>query len=137
MTAAFIVGDSTGRAMSPGGGPFTLMGGGQPARPRGCCSGMEVIRYGTSRTWLAGVRYSIAALLCALAIPPTAHATFINTAAGGAITINDVTSPPNPGLGTPYPSTILVEGGDGPILDVDAKVRGLTHNSAADIDLAL
>ena len=96
---------------------------------------MEAIRRRTSGAWLAG---TLAATLCALIVPAAAHATFINdSTSGGPVTINDVSSPPTPGLATPYPSTILVEGGDGPILDVDVHVNGVTHNSAADIDLVL
>jgi subtilisin-like proprotein convertase family protein len=77
------------------------------------------------------LRYSIAALLCALAIPAAAHATFVDdSASGGSVTFNDNAA------ATPYPSTILVEGADGPTVDVDVDVT-LTHANTQDVDLAL
>jgi subtilisin-like proprotein convertase family protein len=83
------------------------------------------------------LRYALVATLGALGAPAAAHATFINNASGGSITFNDASLAQNPGLATPYPSTILVEGGDGPILDVDVNVSGISHVNAQDIDLAL
>ena len=83
------------------------------------------------------LRYSLIATLCALVVPATADAALISNNSGGAITINDINDPPNPRAATPYPSTIDITGGDGPITKVAVMLNGVTHNSAGDIDIAL
>jgi subtilisin-like proprotein convertase family protein len=71
----------------------------------------------------------------ALALPAAAHAASIGGTNNSGITIND-NAPPFNGLASPYPSTINLSGGDGPILDVNVSVT-LTHNNINDVDLAL
>jgi subtilisin-like proprotein convertase family protein len=87
---------------------------------------MEVIRWRTSGAWLAGV--VVAA--CAAAAPAVAHAEQLVDNSGGAITIA------SQAIGSPYPSTIRVLGGDGDIADVNVRVT-LSHTSPDDIDLVI
>ncbi len=84
------------------------------------------------------LRYSlaIAAALCALAVPAAANAAVISNNGGGAVTINDKDVAHPQGLADPYPSTLDISGGDGPITDVAVSVT-LTHDNIDDLDLVL
>ena len=76
------------------------------------------------------LRFPLAAIACALLIPAAAHAGFVANVNGPSITVNGQTN------GTPYPSTLKVEGGDGPITKVRAFIT-LTHSDPDALDLAL
>ena len=84
-----------------------------------------VRRRRTSGVWLA----CIAASACAFA--DAANAASISNIAGGAITINDF-----PATSAPYPSTLDLTGGNGPISSVEVLVS-LTHDNINDLDLVL
>jgi subtilisin-like proprotein convertase family protein len=86
---------------------------------------METIRR-TSEAWLVGVIVAIGAV----AVPAAAHAETLVNNGGGAVTIA------SQAIGSPYPSVLKVDGGDGDIQDVNVRVT-LTHTAPDDIDLAI
>ena len=80
---------------------------------------------------------TVAALLVAVAAPVQADV-FSNP---GTITFRDpnngtICTPP-PGLSTPYPSEIVVNGMTGTISDVNVTLNSVTHTFAPDIDILL
>ncbi len=85
------------------------------------------------------LRYALASAvtLCALAVPATAHAANIVNLGGGAITINDKDMAHPTGIASPYPGTLDITGGDGPITGGIAVRVALTHDNIDDLDLAL
>ncbi len=73
----------------------------------------------------------VAAALCALALPAAAQAGSVTATNSANISIAA-----NPVVVNPYPSTLKVQGGDGPITSVEPFIR-VTHFFPDDLDIAL
>jgi subtilisin-like proprotein convertase family protein len=76
------------------------------------------------------LRVPLIALACVLLTPAAAQAGAVANGAGPPITVNGQVN------GSPYPSTLKIEGGDGPITKVRAFVT-ITHSDPDGLDLAL
>jgi subtilisin-like proprotein convertase family protein len=80
---------------------------------------------------MKNLRYPLAAIACVLLLTPAAaHAGAIANGTGGTITLNGQTT------GSPYPSTLKIEGGDGPITKVRPFLT-ITHSDPDALDLAV